>query len=145
MDNLKMPQREKAVYFKGINYNIEFGNSGQLIQFQIKKQKFSRNEYENLASSNDVYSNYTGLIIETISFFSACCPKLLNDIKVNSLEDLNLADTAELTNLYLTEIRTWIDEWMNFINETTKKINNELGVQKEEYENKNDKKKRKRI
>jgi hypothetical protein len=78
------------------------------------------NEYAGRNQSAMLYSgdsaNVAYILVETLCTFTVLIPKLVEDLKVKSLFDLDPVESRELINQYSNVFFPWFQEWLKEIN-----------------------------
>lgn len=108
-----MLERTLKFKFKERSYSISFPTNGQFIDIESKKVELTNGQLGNLISSRTIASLRTVKLVEIVSTFSILCPKLEEDLKVNSLLDLDVLDSIELIRFYNKNISPWLNSWFN--------------------------------
>lgn len=113
----KMPERKKTFKIKENSYEVEFPNTGGLMEIEILKTQLARGQYNELSNAGTVNSNYSRFIIDMIATFTVLFPQLKKDMNVKTISELKVEDSKILLQIYLKEVFPWIQEWMNLLNE----------------------------
>jgi hypothetical protein len=111
--------QEKIVFsIKGKSYESLPLIIGRVIDFYKTRALLASGTYQML------YSDYVGTpvnIAEAISaqaFMQIFCPKFIEDLKPNTISEMGLVDFAEVLDVYLKDIKPFIESLANFL--TTK-------------------------
>src|SRR6266849_3180890 len=102
---LDLPSKTKELVFtdnKGTEkkYEIKFPNTGKLFDIQSYKAKLLKGELGAILNSDTIDGNYVSVLADTISHFTYVCPKLLQDLNVTSINELDALDSAKLVKVY---------------------------------------------
>lgn len=96
-------EKFKKISFRGNEYEIEFPNTGKLIDLEQRKSRLVPPSVSNAS----VWAYNLAIAIET---FRTLIPKLEDDINVKSFESMDLMHSRELVKVYLEEFKPWFDE-----------------------------------
>lgn len=108
----------REVTINGNSYLVNFPNVGQFIDIKVQEQKlskgFSKELVLGLGEDVDAY-----LYITAYAHVKVMIPDLCKDLKVGDLLDLSLEDFESITNVYLEQIKPWLDSVKNEIRKKT--------------------------
>ncbi len=108
---------------KGNQYNIDFPTVGQFIQMESRRMILSKGTYRDLISSNMISSFQAYQLIDMVVTLEAICPKLIADLKVDSIEELDLFDSLELLEDYIKVVNPWTNDWRKTLRKKSDIIN----------------------
>lgn len=120
----QLPERKKKFKILENTYEVDFPNTGGLMEIEIMKAQLSRGQYSALAENSTVISSYSRFLIDMIATFTVLFPDLKKDMNVKTISELNPLDSKKLLKVYLGEVLPWMNEWFNVLNsddETEKK------------------------
>ena len=112
----KLPERKKSFIIKDNTYDVEFPNTGGLLDIEVLKAQLSRGQYNEILSSGTIRSNYVRALIDMISTFTVLFPKLKKDMNVSSISELKPEDSKVLLKVYLDKVNPWLKEWEEYLN-----------------------------
>ena len=111
-----LPSRKITVQIKQNSYEIEFPNTGKLIDIELMKMSMTGNKYGALADSGTTSGDYARFTIDMIANLTVLTPDLKKDLKVNSISELDILDSKYLLKIYLKQILPWLNEWQTLLN-----------------------------
>lgn len=111
-----MLQRDFYFNVKSNRYRMTIPNPGQIIAIENNKTTLSAGLYRNLMNANTIGGNYALDVIDMHAYLTVLCPDFINDIKSESLLDMDLADFSELKNAYTDQVIPWINSWQKMLN-----------------------------
>jgi hypothetical protein len=105
-----------SVNLKGNEYKLSFPLAGQFIDIEYNKAFLSKGRYGQMVNSETFDSNFALDMIDMQSHLSVLMPKeFWEDLKVNSLNDLDLEDSLELLKVFKKQIQPFIQEWRDLL------------------------------
>lgn len=107
-----MMKREIQFVIKGNSYTVSFPTVRNFLNIEASRMTLSNGTYGQLLRSSLITSSVALDMIDMISVMSTLCPKMIEDLKVASMLDLDLADSKEVLDVYNSDIKKWIDAWM---------------------------------
>lgn len=112
----KLPERKKTFKIEGNSYEVEFPNTGGLIEIEILKSQLSRNQYAALAANTTDQGSYSRFLVDMIAVFTVLFPLLKKDMNVKTISELNGMDSKKLLKVYLNEVLPWMNQWFDALN-----------------------------
>ena len=103
--------RELTVTAGGRNYTVKYPNVGQLIDIATRESNLSRGAIKDLMFSGLADQQDAYVYIKVIAFVEVMLPKLIDDLKVETLLELAPEDFQQLTQVYLKDILVWLNAW----------------------------------
>lgn len=110
------PSRTIKINYKGKEYDIEFPNTGGLMDIAVMKAQLSAGMYNQIQVSSAMSDNLARFSIDTIAHFSVLLPDFLKDLNVKTYSEMDLMDMKELVMIYIEEIFPWMTSWMKLLN-----------------------------
>ena len=127
-------ERTKQFIFKGETYTVSYPKIGQMIDMESRKSMLSHGQYSNLVNVG-TYSAFVTLdMLDMVVTLEALCSKLMANLKVPSLLELDTVDSLELLNVYKKEVIPWLTEWNKVITAYMKSPQEETEEKKPENE-----------
>ena len=111
----KMPLRKMTFKIEQNSYDVEFPNTGGLIEIEVLKAQLSRNQYSSLSQSGST-GLYNKFIIDMIATFTVLFPTLKKDLNVKTISELHPLETKKLLKVYLSDVLVWMNEWEEILN-----------------------------
>lgn len=109
--------KEKITIAIGENeYSISFPDNGQYIEIEAMKCRLTRDTYNSMASGGSVSSQMARYTVDMIAFLSVACPKIREDLKVESFSELKMIDSKKILQVYVKSILPWLMEWESVLN-----------------------------
>lgn len=105
---------------KGQEYKMEIPTAGQLIAIERAKANLTGGDYGKILANNTIGSNYALDVVDMTAYLNVLCPQLFNDLKVESLMDLDIFDMKQLQEVWNNDCVTWIQSWQTVLRETPK-------------------------
>lgn len=112
----KLPQKKISITIDENTYDIDYPKNGQFIQIESLKIALTRGSYNSLSESSNTSTVYAKYTVDMIAFFSTCCPKLREDLKVETFADLDMLSTKKLMKVYINTVYPWLMEWESILN-----------------------------
>lgn len=112
----KLPQKKISIVIDENSYDIDYPKNGQFIQIESLKMALTRGSYNSFSESTNTSTLYARYTVDMIAFFSTCCPKLREDLKVETFADLDMLSTKKLMKVYVNTILPWLMEWEVILN-----------------------------
>ena len=112
----KLPERKRTFKIEANSYDVEFPNTGQLLEIEILKVQLARGQYNEITNAGTINSNYSRLLIDMIAVFTVLFPQLKKDMNVKTISELKVEDSKKLLQLYVKEILPWMNLWMDVMN-----------------------------
>ena len=103
-------QEKVSFSIKGKSYESLPLTAGRTIDFFKSKAYFAGGMYSNM------YSDYTSTpekvldMVDCKAFMNVFCPKFIEDIKPNNLDDLGISDYMEVVDVYRQTIKPYIND-----------------------------------
>jgi hypothetical protein len=107
----KLPNRKLTFKVEENEYTVDYPNTGQYIEMIRLRHALALNNYTVLVSGQTEADQRARYIIETIAFCMVCCTKLKEDLKVQSISELDMITSKKLLKVYMTAILPWLTEW----------------------------------
>lgn len=114
-ESTAIPERTCSFKVKGIDYLLTVPTNKQFISIETTKVFLSGGAYRSLMRSTTFNNAYALDLIDMIAYISNLCPEMVNNLKVSSIEDLDLLDSIELVEIYRKTIAPWISSWQTKI------------------------------
>lgn len=92
---------------KGNDYVVKFPTVGKVVDIDIQKSILSSGQYSILSTMGMETSVMALDKIDMEAVFNVLCPKIMKDLKVNSIDDLEIEDFNELRKIYTEEVVPW--------------------------------------
>jgi tRNA-dihydrouridine synthase len=108
-------QRTISFTIKDNTYELRIPNNGQLIDIESMKQMLSKGMYRAMNNTGTVNTAAALDIIDMTAMFTVLCPKLVKDLNVTSLLDLDILDSQELIQVYREQVAEWIISWQRLM------------------------------
>lgn len=99
----------KVIKFRDSEFILSYPTVGQLIDIEVTQQHLSKGTLKELLLGLD-NSVETYLYILSYAYVSVLLPGILKNAKVNSLLELSIEDFQEIVDLYVDQIKPWLDE-----------------------------------
>lgn len=97
----------------GINYDITFPNTGQMMAIENEKNRMSEGRYSSYNNRFDDEGLIVKVLIDAFSTFSILCPQFYKDINVQSWRELPLDKSAEIVNQFTKVYMPWYNKWIS--------------------------------
>jgi len=118
--------RELIVKSKGNSYTVSFPTAGQYKNIEVYKSILTKNQYGSMSTNFTNQSIRTLDMVDAIAYITILMPDFVNDSKVNDLEELDIMDMMDLMDeVYVKQLKPFIDGWEKILSERSKKSNNE--------------------
>jgi hypothetical protein len=115
MEKLKQPTQDSIeIKIQSNSYLIKFPTNGQLIDIESRKSLFSSGTYSSLMRSTLLSAGDALDLIDMISTLSVTCPKLMGDLRVDSLMDLTPIQTIVLVKEFKEKYVPWFNGWIKY-------------------------------
>lgn len=100
---------EKLTFtIKGKTYTTEEVTVGRMVDLWRFRNFLSNGSYGSMYRFAMDSADEAILMIDIEAFFSAFCPKLLEDLKPTSVREMGLNDYMELKEIYQEQIEPWM-------------------------------------
>lgn len=132
---MKIPERTLTFKVQDNQYEVQYPNTGQLVDMQSLKHTLSSGQYRNLSNSDTNADLNARFVIDMISFFTYCVPNLRKDLAITSYSELDVIKTKKLLAIYVKQIYPWLAEWEKFFNADEEEVADKEGS-KEDKERK---------
>lgn len=99
----------KTIKFRDSDFILSYPTVGQIIDIEVTQQHLSKGTLKELLMGLD-NSVETYLYILAYSYVSVLLPGILRDARVSSLLELSIEDFQEIVDLYVDQIKPWLDE-----------------------------------
>jgi len=119
----KMPLRKMTFKIEQNSYEVEFPNTGGLIEIEVLKAQLSRNQYQAISQSGST-GLYSKFIIDMIATFTVLFPQLKKDLNVKTISELHPLETKKLLKIYLNSVLPWLQEWEEILNSDDEETEN---------------------
>lgn len=114
-DKKKTPSREISVKIGSNTYNISLPTTGQEVDIEVRKDRYTQGSYKNLLFGDDRgIKSY--LAVGAIATFEVLIPDLKKDLSVTSLFELDMFQMKTVLKAY-SKFKEWIGEWEVFVQE----------------------------
>lgn len=117
-----IPADQITVKIQEKNFDIGTPNSGQLIDIETAKLRYSKNMHSSLLFSQSRQSIYVYTLIDALSTMSVLIPTLAKTLEVDNLANLNVVKMKVLVDVYIKEIEPWMNTIQDFLNGVEKQI-----------------------
>lgn len=108
-----VPLREITVKIGSNNYKISLPTTGQEVDIEVRKDRYTQGAYKNLLFGDDRgIKSY--LAVGSIATFEVLIPDMKKDLQVTSLFELDMYQMKTVLKAY-EKYRAWIAEWEEFI------------------------------
>lgn len=104
-----------TISVKGNSYTICFPTVGQIIDIESAKASLSKGQYRNMVSSMTTSALLALDNIDMVATFSVLLPKLIADLKVETIFSLDLASSKELCDIYKKQYAPWYNKWIEVL------------------------------
>jgi hypothetical protein len=106
---------ERNVVFKthGREYIIEFPSVRQFIVIESTKIALASGQYNGMIVSSTMGSVKALDFIDMISVIQVLCPKIMTDLKMVDIGEMDLADAIRLLSDFAEQVVPWINQWMD--------------------------------
>ena len=101
-------------------YELKFPTMGNFLDIESRRMALSNGTYSQLLRSALISSGIALDMIDMAATLSVLCPKLIKDLKAESLLDLDIMDAQELENAYKKSVKPWVEGWLKIIREARK-------------------------
>jgi hypothetical protein len=121
--SIVIPQKNLSFSIAEVEYNVEFPSNGQFIEIETMKIRLTKDTYHILSEGQTVSSQLARFTVDMIAFFSVCCPKLKENMKVASFSELDMMSSKKIMKVYMDKILPWLTDWdlvLNSIEEEEK-------------------------
>lgn len=119
---------------KGQEYTMEIPTAGQLVQIERQKSALTGGNYGGIMSNKTVGSEQVLNIVDMAAYLSVLCPKLFEELKIDSLMDLDIFDMKQLQDTWEEDCIPWINSWQEVLRESPKKTKEKKSPKKAESE-----------
>jgi len=115
------PSRVISINYKGTDYDLEFPNTGQMMDLAILKVQLSNGNYNRISNTTLLGDKLAQFSIDTISHLTILCPELLKTLNVASYSEMEMKDMTILINIYLEKILPWMNSWYHLLDKVGEK------------------------
>lgn len=98
------------------DYSITFPNNGEYIEIEGMKARLTRDTYNSMAVGVSVSAQMARYTVDMIACLSVLCPKIKEDLKVESFSELKMIDSKRILKVYIDKILPWLTEWESVLN-----------------------------
>jgi|SRR5690606_12438604 len=107
------PPREIVVKIGSNTYEISLPTTGQEVDIEIRKDRYTQGSYKNLLFGDDRgIKSY--LAVGAIATFEVLIPDMKKDLQVTSLFELDMFQMKSILKAY-SKYKEWISQWESFI------------------------------
>lgn len=107
------PPREIVVRIGSNTYEISLPTTGQEVDIEIRKDRYTQGSYKNLLFGDDRgIKSY--LAVGAIATFEVLIPDMKKDLQVTSLFELDMFQMKSILKAY-SKYKEWISQWESFI------------------------------
>ena len=107
--------REIKLTIKENSYTVEFPKTGKLIAIENMKAILSNGMYGSMESARTLDSQFALDIIDMEAYFSVLIPKLMKDLRIDSIKDLHIEDSLEIRAVFMNQFLPFIKQWRDII------------------------------
>jgi hypothetical protein len=107
----KIPSRKCTFKIEDNEYIAEYPNTGQYIEMMRLRHLLASNNYSVLVTAVTEADQRARYTVEMMAFCMVCCPKLKEDLKVQSISELDMLVSKKLLKVYIDTILPWLTEW----------------------------------
>lgn len=113
----KAPSEELVLTLgpQNLEYTIKFPNNGQLIDIERKKNLLTDGTAQQMLQS-DVAGVQAYLYVAMTATFTVLIPKLINDLSIGNLLELNPIQSKPLIKSY-EQYYNWMKEWREYLDD----------------------------
>ena len=105
-----MVKRDVTIKLQGQEFKIGFPNMGQIVDIEVMKVSYSKNQYQGLVLSS-TKSSFAALdFIDAISTFLVLIPELNKNLNIEDIMSLDPIQAQELVVQYKRVFFPWYDE-----------------------------------
>lgn len=123
--------RIKKFIFKSKEYQLEFPTVGQYLQIEEEKVNLSKGKWGDFIKSGTLSSMRAIQMIECMALLKTLCPDFVKNLNVESFNEIDLKDFAELVKVYIKEINPWYSSWFKEFNDIIEETDNAVKNLKE--------------
>lgn len=113
---MDIPSTTLKIELQKLPFELTYPNVGGFIDIEVLKAQLSQGRYDAIASTFSVSSSYAKFLIDAIATLTVMAPKVLADLKIESLEKLTMVQSKELLDVYYKTIKPWLEAWQKFLN-----------------------------
>lgn len=128
--------RKTTITIDNRNYNLEFPSVGEYIEIEALKTDVSLGKFAQLLSSRTISSLRAIQIIEIVAILTVLSPKLVEDLKVKSILDLDIQDFIKVMKAYQKDVAPWYKDWFEEFNNILENTSEEIESIKDAKEDK---------
>lgn len=96
-------------------YDIKFPNTGELMRIQTVKASLLKGQLGSILEAGTIDGDYVSILSGMIATLTVCCPKIVTDLSVDSLTELEAIDSARLLKVYIEQYLPWYNEWREIL------------------------------
>lgn len=111
-------ERKKNVTVKGDVFELDIAKLTveSLLLIESEKQRLSKSEYSNIATTYFPDSQNAASLIDMIAIFRVLLPDIEKSIASDLYEKLTIIDARDLLKVYLKDVAPWYRLWMKEFN-----------------------------
>lgn len=111
--------RKKSFVIKENEYEVSFPKVGEFLKMESLKASLSQGNYGSFINAMTMSSVQALDFIDMLALYQVLCPKLIKDIKLDNILEMDALDAKELLAVYKKEIQPWINEWLKLFQNPT--------------------------
>ena len=113
---MQQPQirRQLQVFIKGAAWTFAMPTVGGVKRIEMLKSLLSSNNYAGLISNGTESANFTLDVIDMQAYIAVCCPDLNTSLNT-TIDEMDLADMAEMRKIFRDQIYPWVKEWESLL------------------------------
>jgi hypothetical protein len=104
------------------DYIIEVPTVGQYLDIESRKMMLSGGNYNSMINSMTKTAVLALDIIDATALLMVLAPQFQEDLKAESLINLDMADVLPIIKLYNEEIRPWYQKWSELFQNATQLV-----------------------
>jgi hypothetical protein len=100
---------------KANTYTVQRITSGNLMRIEIAKAQLTNNQYGNILANRTVWSEHVLDMVDMFAHLIVFFPKLVEDLKVDTWEELDPFDLEELSKTYKEQFVPWFVDFTEIL------------------------------
>ena len=115
---MKDLEKTKKITIKGDTFTFDIAevSVNNFLTIEAEKQRLAAGSYAKIATSLLINSQNAANLIDMIAIFRTLKPEIEESVRTKDFSTLNMLDTKELLNVYLTEFFPWYVKWLKEFN-----------------------------
>jgi len=110
----KTPSEQLIVHIQENDYTINTPTAGNIIDVESRKQTYSNNKYGSVVRSGTLGGNVAASLIEAFASFTVFIPDFRDNLRIDSLFELNPIQCKEIIKVYEDKFLPWYSDWMDY-------------------------------